>query len=105
MTAVATPAKFASMLLIYGVREEAEFAFSQDLDTAAAAGVRIVKTLSNPSSPWAGDTGRVQTLFKRELQAPKESMVCICGMPEMEREVRDTLAGLGVSAASIHSNY
>lgn len=105
MTAAKSPARFASIILIYGVREEAQFAFAADLSTAESAGARIVKTLSQPSGPWSGDVGRVQTLLKRELKAPTETVVCICGMPEMERDVRETLVGLGVAAASIHSNY
>jgi NAD(P)H-flavin reductase len=89
--------------VVYGVRTEVEFAFSDEFTAWADAGLELHLTLSARHPGWKGEVGRVQ---QRMQAVPiEDAYVFLCGQAEMEREVSEMLVKRGVSEARIFVNH
>lgn len=87
--------------VIYGVRCEQDMIWHQELLTYSQRqpNITLIYTLSQPSSEWTGERGRVTSHL--EVVSP-ESHAYLCGSAPMVIEVKKMLLELGLPAKHIH---
>ena len=99
------------MWLLFGVREEADILWRDELERLAETepSMRVEVTLSRPGPGWRGRSGYVQT-HVRELWAELTALgagpphAFVCGLEKMVGAVRDVLRkDLGVVRQQVHS--
>jgi NAD(P)H-flavin reductase len=95
-----------SMTLLWGLRSESDRYYLQELEAwkSRHENFSYVLTLSQPSSTWKGNKGRVTELLQ-ELTTVKDSAAYVCGNRAMVKEVMDLLKkkGAGVIYRERHS--
>lgn len=87
--------------VIFGVRHEADLFWREELQTLAAThpNFTYTTTLSQPTATWTGEHGRVtEQLTTADIQ----TRYFICGSPEMVKDVKTKLTGLGATASQLH---
>jgi len=91
----------APIKVIFGVRSEADLFWLEELQALANDHVNFtfVVTLSQPSEAWAGLRGRV-TDHLTHTDSPTRYF--ICGSPDMVKDVKTKLTGLGAAASQLH---
>ena len=93
--------------LLYGNRTASQIVDAERLAEMEQAGdVRLVHTLSEPPTGWAGEVGLIdRAMLERVFDNPqhKEWLFVLCGPPAMLRSVRLNLTGLGVPESRILS--
>ena len=95
--------QFVRVQLVYGVRTEAELAFTSEYATWVNAGIELHITLSAKQPGWAGEVGRVQVrLAAVELD---DTFTFLCGQTTMESEVSEILVKRGLDARRIFINH
>jgi sulfhydrogenase subunit gamma (sulfur reductase) len=96
------------MVLFYGQRRGAEFAYRAEHLGWERRGVRVVLCPSAEDDTWPGVHGRVQEAA-RALDwggtRPAQASAFVCGMSPMVDEVRAALAGAGAAPERIHVNF
>lgn len=101
----------APLLLVFGVRTEADRIYVDEFEALAKAheNFRVEFSISKPPPSWTGRSGYVQThvpelwaeLVERGPEAPH---AYICGLERMVSAVREVLRGpLGVERKQVHS--
>ncbi len=96
-----------TLTLIFGVRYEDEVLYDDEWRALAAAhpNFRFIPTISRPRNtptPWAGETGYVQTKLATYAAAGPEKAVYICGLWDMISAVEKTCLELGYVKKQIH---
>jgi NAD(P)H-flavin reductase len=95
-----------SMTLLWGLRSESDRYYLQELEAwkSRHENFSYVLTLSQPSSTWKGNKGRVTELLQ-ELTTVKDSAAYVCGNRAMVKEAMDLLKkkGAGVIYRERHS--
>jgi ferredoxin-NADP reductase len=100
-----------ALWVLFGVREEADFLYREELETLARAhdNVRVELVLSRPHEGWTGRRGYVQAHVPelwRELEdrGEGEPHVYVCGLQRMVGTVRDLLRKeMTVPRQQVHS--
>jgi CDP-4-dehydro-6-deoxyglucose reductase, E3 len=93
------------LMLLFGVRTEAEILWRDQFETLAREHPRFSLhiTLSRPSGEWQGLRGYVQHHLPQLVRSPR-AHVYVCGLTKMITEVRRTLKqDLGYDRRMIHS--
>ncbi|ATB30719.1 NAD-binding oxidoreductase [Melittangium boletus] len=95
---------YGPVTLYFGARTPRAFAYESELRHWEEAGIRVVRTVSQPgASGWQGLTGYVQAHLGEE---PVEGRVAfICGQSRMVQGVMDALQARGLPREAIHLNY
>ena len=97
-------AAFGPVTLYFGARTPRAFAYEDELQHWEAAGIRVVRTVSQPgASDWQGLNGYVQAHLAE--QAVEDHVAFVCGQSSMVQGVMDALHARGLPRESIHLNY
>ncbi|WP_375770369.1 NAD-binding oxidoreductase [Archangium gephyra] len=95
---------YGRVTLYFGARTPQAFAYEDELHHWEAAGIRVVRTVSQPgASGWQGLTGYVQAHLGEE--PVEETLAFVCGQSGMVQGVIDTLRDRGLPREAIHLNY
>ncbi len=105
MGALARRDQFTKLSLLYGARKDGDLAFADDLDAASMGGVDVIRTLTDGSDHWRGKRGRVQEHLESVVKKPAETTAFVCGMGEMQDEVKAELVKLGVPEDRVLFNF
>lgn len=91
----------APIKIIFGVRTEADLFWLEELQTLANnfANFTFEVTLSQPSETWTKLRGRVT---EHLTHTDSLTRYFICGSPEMVKDVKTKLTGLGAAASQLH---
>ncbi|MFN9065722.1 MAG: (2Fe-2S)-binding protein, partial [Bdellovibrionales bacterium] len=91
------------MWLFYGNRSEIPFASELNDYAKNSDNLQVTHTLSQPTSDWKGQVGRIDDTFLRKVQPtlPSHSIYYIVGSPSMVRDSKNTLLNLGVPETQI----
>jgi ferredoxin-NADP reductase len=96
------------VVLFYGQRRGAEFAYRAEHLGWERRGVRVVLCPSDEDDTWPGVRGRVQEAA-RALDwggaRPAQASAFLCGMSPMVTEVRAALAAAGAPPEHVHVNF
>ena len=95
---------YGRVTLYFGARTPQAFAYEDELQHWEAAGIRVVRTVSQPgASGWQGLTGYVQAHLG---EVPVEdTLAFVCGQSGMVQGVMDALRTRGLPREAIHLNY
>ncbi len=95
---------YGPVTLFFGARTPRAFAYERELRHWEEAGIRVVRTVSQPgASDWQGLTGYVQAHLG---ELPVEGhQAFLCGQSAMVRGVIDALLARGLAREHIHLNY
>ncbi len=97
-------AAYGRVTLFFGARTPRAFAYEDELRHWEAAGIRVVRTVSQPgASGWQGLTGYVQEHLAEEPVG--DTLAFLCGQSAMVQGVIEALRARGVPRESIHLNY
>jgi NAD(P)H-flavin reductase len=95
---------YGQVTLYFGARTPQAFAYEDELQHWEAAGIRVVRTVSQPgASGWQGLTGYVQEHLGE--QRVEETVAFVCGQSSMVQGVIDVLRTRGLPREAIHLNY
>jgi NAD(P)H-flavin reductase len=95
---------YGRVTLYFGARTPQAFAYEDELQHWEAAGIRVVRTVSQPGvSGWQGLTGYVQACLGEEQV--EDSLAFVCGQSGMVQGVIDALRTRGLPREAIHLNY
>jgi NAD(P)H-flavin reductase len=100
--------QFDRVVLFYGQRRGAEFAYRSEHLGWERRGVRVVLCPSDEDDTWPGVHGRVQEAAKALDWGGarlNEATAFLCGMSPMVAEVRAALAAAGASPEHVHVNF
>jgi NAD(P)H-flavin reductase len=97
-------ASFGHLSLYFGARTPDAFAYTAELDVWSAAGLQVVRTVSQPgASGWQGLQGYVQTHVPLEPLA--EAAAFLCGQKGMVQGVTEALERQGLPRERIFLNF
>ncbi|AKJ00060.1 NAD(P)H-flavin reductase [Archangium gephyra] len=95
---------YGRVTLYFGARTPLAFAYEDELQHWESAGIRVVRTVSQPgASGWQGLTGYVQEHLGEEQV--EETVAFVCGQSSMVQGVIDVLRTRGLPREAIHLNY
>jgi NAD(P)H-flavin reductase len=95
---------YGRVTLFFGARTPQAFAYEDELHQWEAAGIRVVRTVSQPgASGWQGLTGYVQAHLGEE--SVEGALAFVCGQSGMVQGVMDALRTRGLPREAIHLNY
>lgn len=97
-------AAFGQVTLYFGVRTPSAFAYANEFRHWEAAGIRVLRTVSQPgASGWQGLTGYVQAHLS---EARVDNAVAfVCGQSSMVEGVMEALAQRGLASGRVFVNY
>jgi sulfhydrogenase subunit gamma (sulfur reductase) len=96
------------VVLFYGQRRGAEFAYRGEHLGWERHGVRVVLCPSGEDDTWPGVHGRVQeaaTALDWGGARPAQATAFVCGMSPMVKDVRAALAAAGAPPERVHVNF
>lgn len=96
------------VVLFYGQRRGAEFAYRAEHLGWERRGVRVVLCPSDEDDTWPGVRGRVQEAAHAldwGGARPAQASAFVCGMSPMVKEVRAALAAAGAPPEHVHVNF
>jgi NAD(P)H-flavin reductase len=96
------------LVLFYGQRHGADFAYRDEHPGWERRGARVVLCPSAADDAWEGLRGRVQqvaTALDFGGARPAEVAAYLCGMSSMVSDVGETLARAGVPPGRVHVNF
>jgi NAD(P)H-flavin reductase len=95
---------YGRVTLFFGARTPQAFAYEDELHHWEEAGIRVVRTVSQPGvSGWQGLTGYVQAHLGEE--SVDGALAFVCGQSGMVQGVIDALRTRGLPREAIHLNY
>jgi sulfhydrogenase subunit gamma (sulfur reductase) len=85
---------FGRIVLVYGVREPAHFAFQEEIAEWRAKGILVVLTVSQPVADgnWSGAIGYVQHRLEDVAIHLQKPVAVICGMKDMMQQTTEQLS-------------
>jgi ferredoxin-NADP reductase len=88
--------------LLFGLRYEEDVYFEQEFEDLARTNknFKFILTLSQPTTRWRGNRGRVTEIFPKILDTSAEFY--LCGSLEMVKEVRQLLTKAHIPPERIH---
>jgi NAD(P)H-flavin reductase len=97
---------YAGVTLFYGARTHAHVPYVDEAAKWEAAGVAVVRMLSQPDQPREGfAAGYVHEAVRVHPVQPGQTVAFVCGMPAMVVGVSAELKTLGVPAERIFQNF
>ena len=97
---------FGQVAVLYGARTPEDFAYGDEVEDWANAGVELRRVISRPDGhDWSGPTGYVQSLLDNVLPALSSPVALICGSREMIEQTRERLGKMGFKPEEILTNY
>lgn len=97
---------FGQLVVLYGARTPDDFAYRDEVQSWADAGVEIRQVISRPDGhDWSGPTGYVQSLLDHVLPDLSSPVALICGSREMIDQTRERLGKMGFKPEEILTNY
>lgn len=97
---------FGRLFLLYGARTPDDFAYRDEVQSWADAGVDLRQVISRPDGhDWSGPTGYVQSLLDHVLPDLSSPVALICGSREMIGQTRERLGKMGFKPEEILTNY
>jgi NAD(P)H-flavin reductase len=95
---------YGHLSLYFGARTPDAFAYTAELDTWEAAGLQVIRTVSQPgASGWQGLQGYVQTHVPLEPLA--DASAFLCGQKGMVQGVTEALERQGLPRERIFLNF
>jgi len=95
---------FGEVSLYFGARTPDAFAYAQELEAWSGAGIRVVRTVSQPgTSGWQGLQGYVQAHVPLEPLA--DAAAFLCGQKGMVQGVTEALVRQGLPRDRIYLNF
>jgi sulfhydrogenase subunit gamma (sulfur reductase) len=92
--------------LLYGVRDPAELAFTERFGAWAGHGVAVHPVVSQArAGSWDGREGHVQRHLPKAFEDPENTVVFLCGLPAMDRDVSAALLERGVGPDQVFRNW
>jgi len=100
--ALAEPARFRTVTLLYGGREPEQLLFREELEELHAdPRLHLGVTVDNAKPGWSGQVGVVTRLIERAPLEPESATCLICGPEVMMRFSARDLRDRGVSAERV----
>ena len=97
---------FGQLVVLYGARTPDDFAYRDEVQSWADAGVELRQVISRPDGhDWSGPTGYVQSLLDHVLPDLPSPVALICGSREMIEQTRERLGKMGFKPEEILTNY
>jgi sulfhydrogenase subunit gamma (sulfur reductase) len=97
---------FGQLVVLYGARTPDDFAYRDEVQSWAGAGVELRQVISRPDGhDWSGPTGYVQSLLDHVLPDLPSPIALICGSREMIEQTRERLGKMGFKPEEILTNY
>jgi NAD(P)H-flavin reductase len=97
---------FGQLVVLYGARTPDDFAYGDEVESWAEAGVELRRVISRPDGhDWSGPTGYVQSLLDNVLPDLSSPIALICGSREMIDQTRGRLGKMGFQPEEILTNY
>ena len=97
---------FGQLVVLYGARTPDDFAYRDEVQSWADAGVEMRQVISRPDGhDWSGPTGYVQSLLDHVLPDLPSPVALICGSREMIDQTRERLGKMGFKPEEILTNY
>lgn len=97
---------FGQVVVLYGARTPDDFAYRDEVQGWADAGVDLRQVISRPDGhDWSGPTGYVQSLLDHVLPHLSSPVALICGSSEMIDQTRERLVKMGFKPEDILTNY
>lgn len=97
---------FGQLVVLYGARTPDDFAYRDEVESWADAGVELRQVISRPDGhDWSGPTGYVQSLLDHVLPQLPSPVALICGSHEMIEQTRERLGKMGFKPKEILTNY
>ena len=97
---------FGQLVVLYGARTPDDFAYRDEVQSWADAGVELRQVISRPDGhDWSGPTGYVQSLLDHVLPDLPSPVALICGSHEMIEQTRERLGKMGFKPDEILTNY
>ncbi len=92
------------MTLFWGLRSERDLYYQEDFEALSQKYpfLKIITSLSQPTSNWQGDKGRVTEQLSRKKITVENLEAYLCGNMAMIREVRTMLLDQGMTKRAIH---
>jgi ferredoxin-NADP reductase len=91
----------SQVTLLYGNRSEDDIVFREEFEALQQQNrnFKVVFTLSEPGSSWAGQTGRISLeMIRTEIPDCRERIFFTCGPPSMVEAMGNLLRELGIPA-------
>lgn len=99
-------ADYAGVTLFFGARTRAHVPYDREVDAWQAAGIQVVRVLSQPAEDHPGFArGYVQEAVKSHPVQPGRTVAFVCGMSGMVDGVSAELARLGVPTERVFQNF
>jgi NAD(P)H-flavin reductase len=97
---------YGRLVVLYGARTPDDFAYRDEVESWADAGVELRQVISRPDGhDWSGPTGYVQSLLDNVLPVLPSPVALICGSREMIDQTRERLGKMGFKPGEILTNY
>lgn len=97
---------FGQLVVLYGARTPDDFAYRDEVQSWADAGVELRQVISRPDGhDWSGPTGYVQSLLDHVLPELPSPVALICGSREMIEQTRERLGKMGFKPEELLTNY
>jgi NAD(P)H-flavin reductase len=98
--------QYADVTLFFGARTRAHVPYLNEVAAWKAAGITVVRVLSQPDQDEAGFArGYVQEALQAHPVQPGQTVAFVCGMPAMVEGVSKELDRRGVPAERIFQNF
>jgi len=79
----AKPKEYGKKFLFFGCRSPANFLFKKDQEQWENDGFTVLTTVDKCDSGWAGNVGLVTELFKKAELPAENTVVLVCGPPNL----------------------
>ncbi|BBX73053.1 FAD/NAD(P)-binding protein [Mycobacterium shinjukuense] len=100
--ALASRARYGTVMLIVGARSRSDFVFAAQLDTwASDPQIELHRIVDAPTPGWGGDVGLVTDPLRRLTLHPERTTAFLCGPEPMLRSGAEALMAKGVAAHDI----
>lgn len=92
--------QYRDITLLYGTKDPEKIIYKKDLESWKKQGIKIEATVDYADVNWQGQVGVVTSLIKKNIRAPKNTLVFICGP-----EIMIKLAVQELLSAEVEENH
>jgi NAD(P)H-flavin reductase len=93
--------QYQNIALLYGARNPNDIIYKKDLEKWQEQGIKIETTVDFADVSWQGGVGVVTSLIKKNIKAPENTLVFICGPEIMIKFAVHELLGSKVDEKNI----
>lgn len=85
------------LILINSNRKKEDIIFREELDRLDSDQIKVVNTLTDESSDWEGETGRIdKEMIQKHVDFPERYIWMVCGPPGMVKAMEGVLEEIGI---------